>query len=205
LAFRGRSIHSGSRRSGSGDIASFAASRPPLAEAIGIAKAILAASETGAAIHIRQVNSALGVETLRRLKSLADVSAETTPQNLLFVADDYARLGNAIKASPPFRSKRDIAAWRSAAGWNHRHRGHRPRAHAPAEKANDMRVSPMFRAGCPACDPVGGHASPCRSGYSNAAGYRRLCGNPRNAGLDGRKGGSSGADADIVIVDPARS
>lgn len=90
-----------------GGIDAFMASRPPLAEASGIAKAILAAAEAKTRIHIRQTNSALGLATFRRMRGFADVSIETTPQCLLFTADDYAELGADIKASPPMRSAED--------------------------------------------------------------------------------------------------
>jgi len=90
-----------------GGVDAFLASRPPLAEATGIAKAILAAAETKTRVHIRQTNSALGVATFGRMRGLADASIETTPQCLLFTADDYARLGADLKASPPMRSAED--------------------------------------------------------------------------------------------------
>lgn len=88
-------------RDTSGGIAAFLASRPPLAEANGIARAVLAATATGTRIHVRQVNSALGLEAWTRLRDLADASVETTPQNLFFTAEDYAVQGPALKASPP--------------------------------------------------------------------------------------------------------
>lgn len=97
-----------------GDIAAFLASRPPLAEAGGIARAVLAAAETGASVHVRQVNSRLGVEVWRRLCSMADVTVETTPQNLFFTADDYAMGGAILKGSPPFRDHDDVATLRRA-------------------------------------------------------------------------------------------
>lgn len=97
-----------------GGVDAFLASRPPLAEASGIAKAILAATEAKTRVHIRQTNSALGLATFRRMRSLADVSIETTPQCLLFTADDYTQLGADIKASPPMRSAEDRDALRSA-------------------------------------------------------------------------------------------
>ena len=46
-----------------GSISAFLESRPVLAEAIGISRALSAAA-TGTRIHVRQINSALGVETL---------------------------------------------------------------------------------------------------------------------------------------------
>ncbi|MEA2782789.1 MAG: dihydroorotase, partial [Rhodospirillaceae bacterium] len=103
-----------SRGEAEGSIADFLASRPPLAEASGIARIILAAASTGARVHVRQSNSALGIATFRRLKSLADVSIETTPQSLLLTAADYERLGPLLKASPPLRSPADVAALQEA-------------------------------------------------------------------------------------------
>jgi dihydroorotase len=103
-------------RSGARDIEAFLNSRPPSAEAQGISRAILAASITGRRVHVRQINSALGVDTWRRLRSLADVSVETTPQNLFFTAEDYRTRGANVKASPPFRTKTDVDALPSPRG-----------------------------------------------------------------------------------------
>ncbi|HEY0125152.1 MAG TPA: dihydroorotase family protein, partial [Rhizobium sp.] len=97
-----------------GSITAFLASRPPLAEAGGIARAVLAAAETGARVHVRQVNSKLGVETWRRLQGMADVTVETTPQNLFFTSEDYKTAGARLKGSPPFRGHDDVAALRHA-------------------------------------------------------------------------------------------
>ncbi len=122
-------------RDASGAIAAFLASRPPLAEAQGVARAILAAAATGARVHVRQINSALGVETWRRLRGMADASVETTPQNLLFTAQDYERDGARLKASPPFRAPQDRDALRAALAEgliDIAATDHAP--HAPAEK-----------------------------------------------------------------------
>lgn len=101
-------------RQRSGDVAAFLDSRPALAEAQGISRAILAAAVTGSRVHVRQINSSLGVDTWKRMRSLADVSVETTPQNLYFTAQDYPTRGADVKASPPFRSKADVDALRKA-------------------------------------------------------------------------------------------
>ncbi|MBA1346844.1 dihydroorotase family protein [Rhizobium sp. WYCCWR 11146] len=97
-----------------GDISAFLASRPPIAEAGGIARAVLAAAETGARVHVRQVNSKLGVEAWCRLQSMADVTVETTPQNLFFTSGDYETAGAKLKGSPPFRRYDDVQALRHA-------------------------------------------------------------------------------------------
>lgn len=110
-----QSILEGSgQRNRAGDIAAFLASRPPLAEAGGMARAVLAAAEIGAPIHIRQINSAIGVSAWRRLRDMADATVETTPQNLFFIAEDYATVGANLKGSPPLRNVRDVEAMRAA-------------------------------------------------------------------------------------------
>jgi dihydroorotase len=122
-------------RDRSGDISAFLASRPPLAEAGGIARAVLAAAESGARVHVRQVNSSLGIDTWRRLHSMADVTVETTPQNLFFTSDDYRADGARLKGSPPFRGLDDVAALRHAVSDGHitiMATDHAP--HGPAEK-----------------------------------------------------------------------
>jgi dihydroorotase len=83
------------------------ASRPPVAEAAGIANAVLAAASTGTRVHLRQGNSKLGMETWRRLRDLADVTIETTPQALLLTEDAYDERRNFFKALPPLRAKED--------------------------------------------------------------------------------------------------
>jgi dihydroorotase len=194
----------------SGSIGDFLASRPPLAEASGIARAILAAHEADIAIHIRQINSALGVETLRRLKSLADVSAETTPQNLIFAASDYISLGNEIKASPPFRTSGDVAALGEAlrdGTIDIVATDHAP--HAPDEKARKYaRFSdvPGGMAGVQTLLPVMLHL--VSKGTIGLTDIARLCAeNPaRRFGFAGRKGRLAvGHDADIAVVNPAET
>jgi dihydroorotase len=101
-------------RDWAGDIRAFLSSRPPLAEANGIARAVLAAAQSTARIHIRQINSLLGLGVWRRLKDMADATVETTPQNLFFTADDYEILGANLKGSPPLRGRDDVQALRAA-------------------------------------------------------------------------------------------
>lgn len=193
-----------------GSVADFLATRPPLAEATGVARAMLAAREANAAVHIRQLNSAIGVDTLRRLKSLADVSAETTPQNLIFTADDYVSLGNSIKASPPFRSAEDVAAVLEAirdGTVDVVATDHAP--HSPDEKAKQQaRFSdvPGGMAGVQTLLPVMLHLA--GRGMISLADIARLCAdNPaRRFGFAGRKGRiAENHDADIVIVNPGLS
>jgi dihydroorotase len=168
------------------------------------------AADTNIAIHIRQTNSALGIEALRRLKPLADVSAETTPQNLIFTAADYQRLGNIIKASPPFRSSADVAALGEAlrdGTIDIVATDHAP--HAPDEKAKVYdRFSdvPGGMAGLQTLLPIMLHLAD--KGVVGLCDIVRLCAlNPaQRFGLGGRKGLiAAGYDADIVVVNPKRT
>lgn len=123
-------------REDSGDIAAFLRSRPPLAEANGVARAILAAASTRTRIHVRQINSAFGVATWRRLRDMADATVETTPQNLFFTSSDYEKLGANLKGSPPLREQHDVEALRGALAEGFIDivcTDHAP--HSPAEKA----------------------------------------------------------------------
>ena len=58
-----------------------AASRPPAAEALGVAQACIAASLSGARVHLRQISCAASLAVLAALRGNA-VSAEVTPHNL---------------------------------------------------------------------------------------------------------------------------
>jgi dihydroorotase len=95
---------------GADGVDAFVASRPPLGEAAGIARAAVVAASTGARVHVRQTGSALGIDAFRRLKDLADLSIETSPQCLLYDRSAYDRFGRWIKASPPLREPADREA-----------------------------------------------------------------------------------------------
>jgi len=198
-----------SARSRSGDIAAFLGSRPALAEAGGIARAVLAAQATGIRIHVRQINSAFGVETWRRLRGMADASVETTPQNLFFTAEDYRTRGASIKASPPFRMAADVDALRRAVAdgvIDIIATDHAP--HSPAEKA----AAPTSFADIPGGIPGLQTLLPAMlrlidEGLIGLADIARLCArNPAERfGLGACKGRIAvGHDADVLFIDPRR-
>lgn len=190
-----------------GGVGAFLASRPPLAEATGIAKAILAAAEAKARIHIRQTNSGLGVTTFRRMRTLADVSIETTPQCLLFTADDYAMLGADIKASPPMRSREDRDALLTAL-----REGlidvvatdHAP--HARAEKKAQYSAFADIPGGMPGVQTLlATMLHFVATGDIDLPALVRMCSaNPaQRFGIGSRKGTLAvGRDADILVLDP---
>jgi dihydroorotase len=188
---------------------SFELSRPPIAEATGIARAILAAAETRCRIHIRQINSEMGLGALRRLADLADVTAETTVQCLVFDHAVYETHGAHAKASPPFRTANDVEAMRAAV------RDGTVSVvatdHAPHSLAEKQRVYEAFgdvpggMAGLQTLLPVMLHL--VGKGIFDLETVARVCcENPASRfGLGGRKGAISvGKDADVIVLDPLR-
>jgi dihydroorotase len=95
------------------DRSGFTRSRPPIAEAMGLARVCLAASETGARAHVRQVSCAQSVAVLRAMAP-AHLSSEVTPHNLCLDETELIRQGPVAKVAPPLRPRGDIAAVRSA-------------------------------------------------------------------------------------------
>ncbi|AZO14145.1 dihydroorotase [Mesorhizobium sp. M2A.F.Ca.ET.043.05.1.1] len=206
-----QSILAGSTaRDRSGSIATFLDSRPPLAEANGIARALVAAASAEAKIHVRQINSELGVETWSRLRGMADASVETTPQNLYFTAQDYETHGANLKASPPLRSPHDVDALRAAlsAGLiDIVATDHAP--HAPVEKAASYAAFADIPGGMPGLQTL--LPTMLRlvdDGLIALPDLVRMCSrNPAERfGLGRRKGRiAAGYDADLLILDPHRS
>ena len=193
-----------------GTIAAFLDSRPPIAEANGIARALVAAASSEARIHVRQINSELGVETWGRLRGMADASVETTPQNLFFTTQDYETQGANLKASPPLRSPHDVDALRAAlsAGLiDIVATDHAP--HAPAEKAARYAAFADIPGGMPGLQTL--LATMLRlvdEGLIALSDLVRMCStNPAERfGLGLRKGRIAvGYDADLLILDPHQS
>jgi dihydroorotase len=193
-----------------GDIAAYCASRPPLAEAAGIARAVVVAADRGGRVHIRQSNSALGLDTWRRLRDMADVSLETTVQCLLLTAERYRDLGAPIKASPPFRSEADrralVGALRDGT-IDMVATDHAP--HSPAEKQAAYGRFADIPGGLPGLQTL----LACMlhlvdRGDLGLPDLVRLCAfNPANRfGIGDRKGSLAvGHDADVLVLDPRSS
>lgn len=205
-----QSILIASDAAGGRDVSAFTSSRPPIAEASGIARTVLAASALGARVHLRQSNSALGIATFGRLRSMADVSIETTVQNLIFTDADYLRLGAGIKASPPFRRDSDVEALRAAVrdgtvdivATDHAPHS-RAEKSAPYDRFGDV---PGGMAGLQTLLPMMLHLVDV--GVLGLTDIARLCAaNPAERfGIGHRKGRIAvGLDADLVVVDPAKS
>jgi allantoinase len=87
------------------DIAAYLESRPVVAEAEAIERAILLAEETGCRLHIVHVSTPRGVELVHRAAARSgDVTCETCPHYLVLNRHDIERLGAAAKCAPPLRS-----------------------------------------------------------------------------------------------------
>jgi dihydroorotase len=186
----------------------FARSHPPIAEALGVARACLAVAEIGARAHIRQVSCASSVRVLRALAPQG-LSSEVTPHNLLLDEAALLRQGPVAKVIPPLRPQSDVLAVQTALRDGTIQivaTDHAP--HLPEEKrAGDADIW-KAPAGLPGLQTflllmlrlVSGEV------ISYADLVRVCCETPaRIFGLYPRKGTLTvGADADIVIVDPTR-
>jgi dihydroorotase len=95
------------QKEGRKDPLAFLESRPPVAEAEAIQRAILFAREAGSRLMIYHMSSRQGVEILRRAKADGDVDVrgETGPHYLLFDGRDMVRmgLGSLLRMNPPVR------------------------------------------------------------------------------------------------------
>lgn len=86
-------------------------SRPPVVEALAVARLLTLAEDVGAPVHVAHVSCAQAVRLIRRFRRDGlDVTAETCPHYLFFAEEDYLRLGPYAKINPPIRSTGDQQA-----------------------------------------------------------------------------------------------
>lgn len=90
-------------------------SRPPVVEALAVARLLTMAEALQAPVHVAHVSCAQAVDIIRRFRRDGlDVTAETCPHYLFFDEDDYLRLGPYAKINPPIRSAaHQRALWRA--------------------------------------------------------------------------------------------
>lgn len=182
-------------------------SRPPVVEAIAIAKLLTMNRDIGASLHIAHVTSREAVDTLRLYQTTdMDVTGETCPQYLLFTEDALARFGSYAKINPPLRTADDqTALWEALEGGTLMAvtTDHSPFSVEEKEKAEtDIWAAPP---GAPGVEQlllsmldavyIGRLTLEQASALISANGAKRF-------GLYPRKGAiTPGADADLVIVD----
>ena len=181
-------------------------SRPPDAEAVAVSAAAAIARESGVHMHVAHLSSALGLRAAEDAIQVGTLlSLETCPQFLLLTAQDFDRVGTAMKMLPPIRTaadrdalvdglKRGVISMVST--------DHAP--HTDEEKSRDFADAPS---GSPGVQTL----------YLSCLQLAKDLGNvwlaPRwvsqapaeLVGLAEHKGAiAPGFDADLVIVDPKR-
>jgi allantoinase len=94
------------RAAGRTDLQAHNESRPPVVEAVAVARLLALAEDLRAPVHIAHVSCIQALALIRRARrDGVDVTAETCPHYLFFDADDYLRLGPYAKVNPPIRSR----------------------------------------------------------------------------------------------------
>jgi len=192
------------------DPRSFAWSRPPIAETLGVARACLLAAEAGARVHLRQVSCRRAVDVLRAARAWGGrLSAEVTPHNLLLTEDELARQGPYAKVAPPLRAAGDLEClWEALEDGtiNMIATDHAP--HLPEEKdagREDIRRAPGGLPGLQTFLPL--MLDQVAQGRWSLTDVARTCAEApaRQFGLYPRKGAVlPGSDADLVLVDTTR-
>jgi allantoinase len=196
------------RAAGSTDAAAYLASRPPVVESEAIACAIALAADTRCRLHIVHVSTDEGVALVQAARARGiDVSWETTPHHLLFVAADVERIGPLAKCSPVVHDETNRARlWQAVTN--------DPSAiiasdHSPAPpqlKAGEDFFS--IWGGISSCQTTLGTVlagladEPACASIAAAA----LAANPaRRFGLAGKGAVEVGRDADLVLLDLAHT
>lgn len=98
------------KRTGRNDAETHGESRPPVVEAVAIAKLLTLNEAVGAKMHIAHVSCRAAVNALRKFQPFMDVTGETCPQYLLFTEQALADYGSYAKINPPLRTEDDQEA-----------------------------------------------------------------------------------------------
>ena len=181
-------------------------SRPAEGESVAVSAAAAVARESGAHLHIAHLSSAIGLQAAEDARRAGTtLTLETCPQFLLLTADDYDRVGTAMKMLPPIRTAADRDAL--VDGLRRGVIGIVSTDHAPhtdEEKSRSLEEAP---AGSPGVQTLYLSCLQLAKNLGDAwLAPRWVCEAPaRLAGLDRSKGAiAPGFDADLVIVDPRR-
>jgi allantoinase len=189
-------------------------SRPSVAEAEAISRAILFAGEAKSKLMIHHMSAAEGVALVRRGKdSGVDVMGETGPHYLILEGGDMVLmgLGTLMKMNPPIRSKEHgEALWRGLLDGTIEVIGTDHSPHTPEEKMADTPLGDIWKAvaGMPGVETnVSLMLTQVNAGRLSLNQYVKLQaeGPARAWSLWPRKGHlGRGADADLTIVDMQR-
>jgi len=186
-------------------------SRPAIAEAEAISRAILFAHEAKSKLMIFHMSAAEGVELLRQGKdSGVDVMGETGPHYLILEGEDMIRrrLGSLMKMNPPIRAKEHgEALWRGLLDGTIEVIGTDHSPHTPEEKMADDPMGDIWKAipGSPGVETnVPLMLTQVNVGRMSLNHYVKVQaeGPARAWNLWPRKGNiGRGADGDLTIVD----
>lgn len=89
--------------------------QPALAEEVAVARDLLLAEATGAAVHICHASTAGTVKLIRQAKRHGvHVTAEASPHHLILTDGDVAGYDPNTKVNPPLRARADVEALRAA-------------------------------------------------------------------------------------------
>lgn len=188
------------------DIHALNGTRPPISEALGVARACVVAAETGARTHFRQISCGDSVAVLGRFAEIEGISSEVTPHNLLLTDADAERLGPFGAVMPPLRSDAETRILRAAlraGSIDIVATDHAP--HTREEKARglaDIWLAPTGLPGLQTFSTV--MLELVDRGDLSLSDVVRTCAEQpaRRFGLYPRKGALTvGSDADLVVID----
>jgi dihydroorotase len=185
------------------------AARPAVVAVEAVSRAAILAEWTGARIHILHISSAEELRPLREAKARGvDITGETCPHYLLLSTEDYTRVPGVIAVNPPVREARNREPiWQALLDGTIDLIATDHAPHTPEEKTrNDIWTVDCGFPGVETQMPL--MLTEVNAGRMSICDYvRKSAYNPaRIWGLYPRKGAlTPGADADIAIVDLARS
>lgn len=187
----------------------FLASRPNLAEAEAVYRALTIAQTTGCPLYVVHVSAAEALRLVIEAKAQGQqVIAETCPQYLLLTEQDTREQGGLVKIAPPLRTAEDNAAL-----WRGLRQGFITTIgsdHAAFDRERQKQAAATFAEvpyGLPGVETMMSlvHSEGVAKGRITLNQMvQALSENPaRTFGIYPRKGSlAAGADADIVVFDP---
>ncbi len=194
------------------DALAHAESRPPLVEAVAVNTVLYLAELTGCWVHVCHVASAEALRLVAEARARGvRVTAETCPQYLSLNTDDLVRLGGFARCAPAIRDQAEVdAIWPYVLDETvdlicSDHCGFTAASKEAGKE--DIFAAPLGLPGVQTLLPAFYDGAVVRRGMDPSQFVRQIAANPAQIfGLYPRKGTIAvGSDADLVLLDPARS